>query len=203
MGWPTTSLIREVVPRRVRRGLARAYLVIAVPSVLWFGFQIIGTISSRYYWHWRDISHAVSFLLFELVAVPAIYVLTVWIIAGFSEPPPPAADYRPLLLRAISQLPENNPASRAKLYERAAVALTEHLRRKTPKMLDSHITNETEELRRTTRELEREISTAERKWQASTKGSTALLFVAALGFPVLWVLDFTSMSLYWIARPKC
>ncbi|MGA3308794.1 MAG: hypothetical protein ABSD08_09285 [Xanthobacteraceae bacterium] len=186
----------------MRRGLARTYVVVAVPWVAWFGYQILNVIAARSYWYWRDISHAFWFLLIVPIGAPILYVLIVWVIAGFREPAS-QTDYQPLIALAVSQLTDNNVESRQRLYDRALVALTTQLQQQNPPLSASRIANETLAFSAATRRIERdalaEAFRHNREIQKLKPASTILL-ILSLGAPVLWANSFNEMSLYWIAR---
>lgn len=101
----------QIVPHHVRRGLARIYVAVSLPWVAWFGYQILGVVTVRYYWYWRDISHAFWWLLIVPIGGPILFAVIVWVISGFREPTS-KADYKALIARAVSQLAGNNVEAR-------------------------------------------------------------------------------------------
>jgi hypothetical protein len=195
------------VPRNVQRGLLRLYLVVPVPWVAWFGYQILDALDRH-----RPVSGAVWSLLIVPIGGPLLYLVAGWVIAGFRKPaseaqpkpdeaPPPLeppshrppADYYPVIARAVSRLTDNTPEARQTLYDRARMALTAQL--------DEHDQLQIECERRA---LEAAIHRVENQRRApeflAKQPSTALLIASIILLSKLWVLDPTSMSLYRVAR---
>lgn len=99
--------------------------------------------------------------------------------------------YSSLITKVVSQLPLNDRASREKVYDRARAILAEQ-----------------QSSEREWRALDEAIHRVERRFPKVTVGNplhratTASLVVSIL-FPGAswgWILDFTCMSLYWVAR---
>jgi hypothetical protein len=204
-------------PEHIRRGLLRLYLVVAVPWVAWFGFQILINGPS-----WRYLSRAFWSLLVVPVGAPIVFFVAAWVVAGFQKPKmnfeiphstpeldrqsggPSAThsspqEYYALISRAIGKLPINDYHSRQELYRRARELLHNQLRE-----------HERSYVKRERRSLDNAISIVEQKQRIEQKQrhqfdprSTPLLVVSIFFLAKIWVLDFTSMSLYWVARlPK-
>jgi hypothetical protein len=68
------------LPARLRRGSLRLYLVVAVPWVAWFGFQIL--INGP---RWPYLTRAFWWLLLVPIGGPILALLTVWVVAGFKK----------------------------------------------------------------------------------------------------------------------
>jgi hypothetical protein len=100
-------------------------------------------------------------------------------------------DYESILERAISKLESNNPHAREEIYARARSALS------STEFVDDN------QRKTNMSKLEQAIRLVEKRSPRPipAKGSTTLLFVTIL-FPGLWVMDFTSMSIYWVAPPR-
>jgi hypothetical protein len=129
----------------VRRGLLRLYLVVAVPWVAWFGYQLIDAL--RY--HPRYVSGAFWSLLIVPIGAPLIFVIVVWVLAGFqrslpenrkasaipkseTEATPPVShrsmtEYCPVIARAVASLADNTPEARQAVYDRARSVLITQL----------------------------------------------------------------------------
>jgi hypothetical protein len=98
-------------------------------------------------------------------------------------------NYYPLVFSAVSQLPNNTPASRKELYGRARSGLAEkHHGQKS--------------LKRELRSLEFAIHSVEKSPRTvlENPGSTSLLILSVL-LPQLWLIDVASMALFWVVRP--
>jgi hypothetical protein len=67
-------------PQHLRRGLVRLYLVLAVPWVAWFGFQILLN-GPR----WKYLSHAFWSMLVMPIGGPIEFFVIAWVIAGFQH----------------------------------------------------------------------------------------------------------------------
>ena len=205
------------LPENLRRGIARLYLVVAVPWVAWFIYQIFDA-GSHYDFEDDELSHAFWSLLIVPIGGPILFAIIVWVVTGFqgtgarnketkhiqtskrtpdapqlatqpNDPPEPPPDYYALISRAVCKLPTNNRATRQELYQRAREALHNILRGQ----------------ERSRRKTEwRAFEQATRKVEAENRklepGSTGLLAIL-LFLPGLWAIDFTSMSLFWTARP--
>jgi hypothetical protein len=68
------------VPRHIRRGLIRLYLVVAVPWIAWFGYK---TYTSTY----RSREFAILALPVVPVGALILYFVVLWIAAGFHKRP--------------------------------------------------------------------------------------------------------------------
>jgi hypothetical protein len=195
VGEAHTRPVVQIVPRHVRRGLARTYVAVAVPWVAWFGYQMYDT---RDYWRFRA---AFWSLLIVPIGGPILYVVVAWVISGFREPDS-EADYESLITRAVSQLADNNPRDRQGLYDRALAALTTQLQQQSRELSASRIAKEKRALAAAVRRVEKDARTKERQKTRAMKGASTALLVFSLLFPGLWAIDFTCMSLYWVARPR-
>jgi hypothetical protein len=71
------------LPARLRRGSLRLYLVVAVPWVAWFGFQIL--INGP---RWPYLTRAFCWLLLVPIGGPILALLIVWVVAGFKGSAP-------------------------------------------------------------------------------------------------------------------
>jgi hypothetical protein len=99
-------------------------------------------------------------------------------------------DYYPLIFRAVLKLPSNTRAARFELYDHARKVLAAQ------PMPAAEIKRELRALEFAIRAIEKsplEIS--------GTRGSTAWLVVSIFFLKMLWIMDATSMSLYWVVRP--
>jgi hypothetical protein len=192
------------VPRNVQSGLLRLYLVVSVPWVAWFGYHILDALDQD-----LPVSGAVWSLLIVPIGGPLFYLATggdcrlpkargapkVDETQPRSERPShrPPADYYPVIARAVSRLPNDTPEARRTLYDRARMALTAQL--------DEHDQLQIECERRA---LEAAIHRVENQRRVpeflAKQPSTALLIASIILLSKLWVLDPTSMSLYWVAR---
>jgi hypothetical protein len=114
--------------------------------------------------------------------------------------------FYPVIARAIGQLSENTREARQAMYDRARTTLRAQLGEQSNSfMQDSHA------LEFAIRKLEKESLRSETTKIRAAKISlrdprhypTTAYLVISIFFPRLWILDFTSMSLYWVARlPK-
>jgi hypothetical protein len=101
-----------------------------------------------------------------------------------------AANYYPVIFRAVSKLPANTREGRMELYGRARAALAAQ---SLPKR----------ETKRELRALEWAIRHVEKspKEIPGARGSTVLLVLTIFFFRTPWIVDPTSTSLYWVVRP--
>jgi hypothetical protein len=67
-------------PAHLRRGSLRLYLVVAMPWVVWFGFQIL--INGP---RWPYLTRAFWWLLLVPIGGPILVLLIVWVVAGFKK----------------------------------------------------------------------------------------------------------------------
>ena len=102
--------------------------------------------------------------------------------------------YYPVIAKAVSELPVNEPKAREAVYDRARNVLAD-------RSLPS-------EFERESFALETAIRRVEKGAPRITIGNplhrpTTISLVISLFFPRIWVLDVTCMSLYWVGRlPK-
>jgi hypothetical protein len=68
------------LPGNVRRGFLRLYLVVSAPWVGWFGYQMLAAIPD-----WRSVSAAFWSLLIVPVGGPILFLVILWVVAGFRE----------------------------------------------------------------------------------------------------------------------
>jgi hypothetical protein len=197
----------QTVPPHVRRGLLRLYIAVSIPWVLWFGPVAF----TAYSYSRRDTA---IFALLLVPGVPLLYLIAVWVLAGFQgrpsakvaeSPPRSTADYHSVIARAVSGLADNTPAARQILYDRARMAVAAQLHGQDPPISESHIARERLALEAAIRRIEEEASPRHTTRPPKVHGpaSTALLIASILFLRIFWVMDFTCMSLYWVARlPK-
>jgi hypothetical protein len=196
----------QAIPLKVRRGLWRVYIVITVPWVAFFGVQYLDKLK-RHHFYLRDVFSR-EFWILAVVPLggPLLFLIIAWIIAGFRDPVPDASaakpDYEAFLRRAVSKLPENNSEARQQLYERAQAALAGKVGQQQSLTSPEDIAREKKSLGRAIQRLEQQELQVERlQSRKARRGSTVLLAISMF-FPGLWATDFTSMSVYWVARPK-
>jgi hypothetical protein len=101
----------------------------------------------------------------------------------------PGVDYYPIISGAVLKLPSNTREARLELYEHARKTLTAQ-------------PMPAAEIKRELRALEFAIRAVEKSPRqiSGARGSMAWL-VVSMFFPILWVMDATSMSFYWVVRP--
>jgi hypothetical protein len=80
------------LPQYLRRGLTRLYLVVAVPWVAWYSYQIIEAAQHSGNASQRAISHAFWSLLIVPIGGPILFGVIMWVIAGFRNTPPTIMD---------------------------------------------------------------------------------------------------------------
>lgn len=191
--WRTPNWAR--LPANVRRGIARTYIAITVPWVLWFGYRAIDDAN---HWSRRARVEGDLLLMFSLpLGLVALVAIVVWIAEGFHVQTPQRStsaasvtEYELLLDRAIGKNQPNNAHVRLEIYSSARSAL------------DSMQFVDKDGLIKNRQALERAISRIERRSPRpiSSRGLTFLLMMS-MGAPSLWLIDITCMSLFWIARP--
>jgi hypothetical protein len=73
------TIIREFpeVPRHVRRGFIRLYIVVAIPWIAWFGYEAYGDEDEGW--------GAILWLLVVPVGALILYFVVLWIAAGFRK----------------------------------------------------------------------------------------------------------------------
>ena len=68
------------LPRRIRRGLIRLYILVAVPWVAWFYYTAYGN-----FWSSAAFFRAILWLLVVPIGALILYVAVLWIAAGFRK----------------------------------------------------------------------------------------------------------------------
>jgi hypothetical protein len=198
----------------LRRGVTRLYIVVAVPWVAWYGYQILDAAQRSGYASQRAISHAFWLLLIVPIGGPILLLVIVWIIAGFRKSdwesektqdvaahndvgpletfaPRSSEDYCAVINRAVANLTINDRTNRQRIYERARTVLHSELRGQ-----------DRSRTKYEWKSFEKAIHDIENAEKRVEPASTALLCFSIL-FPSCWMLDCSSMSLYWVARlPK-
>jgi len=208
------------LPENIRRGLLRFYIAISASWIAWFGYRLFEALQRH-----NDglASSAFWSLLIVPIGAPMLLIATLWVIAGFrkapstqDDPPMPwgqppkewtlagptldaaarAKHYCAIIDRAVSQLENKDRQARTALYAKARTILAGKLqgqglwkRWRERNALDKAI-----------RDVETRKSKEDRTNQQYTPASTASLLFSIFVFPVLWIIDATSMSLYWVAR---
>lgn len=204
------------LPEHLRRGLARLYLVVAVPWVAWFVFEIFN--AGTGYRSQRDIAHAFRMLLIVPIGCPLLMLVIVWVIAGFRKSeykiektqnapapngvtpfetfvPRSPEDYYAVINRAVVNLTNSDWTERHRIYERARQVLHSELRGRDR----SQSKHEWKSFEKAVRDVETDATTRQRAGKTFGPASTPLL-VFSLFFPSYWMINSTSMSLYWVAR---
>jgi hypothetical protein len=142
---------------------------------------------------------------------PILFFVIAWIIAGFrkfneatlqSEPPslPSTVDYYGFISRAAAELNGNATEVRETLYERVRTALVTQSLRQEPPVSISQIEIERAALESAISQFEKNEQREERLRSRKLKKASTALLIASMFAPGLWALDFTSMSIYWVAR---
>jgi hypothetical protein len=208
------------LPEHLRRGLLRLYVVVSVPWVAWFGYQFLDHLQRPYYSRSRHAAEVFWWLLLVPVGGPILLLVIAWVIAGFQRralgvdkahliptedkaaPQPKSAphrstgEYYSVIARGVSKLPDNTVEARHDLYDRVRTAFAAQLHGRDP----SWIKYERRMLERAIRQVELR---SPRRWNRSRlqvyrPASTVLLITSIIFSPILWVMDFTSMSLHWV-----
>jgi hypothetical protein len=74
------------LPEHLRRGLLRLYVVVSVPWVAWFGYQLLDHLQRPYYSRSRHAADAFWSLLVVPIGGPILLLVIVWVVAGFRRP---------------------------------------------------------------------------------------------------------------------
>jgi hypothetical protein len=191
-----------------------------VPWVAWFGYGLFDAFQQGD----EDLaSNALWSLLIVTIGVPIVAIAVLWVIAGFGkrEPAPTDKDddnnpphpwgrpakgpsllllgprtkhYYAIIEHAVSQLENKDSQSREALYAKARTILDQKLQgqpewKQEKKVLEKAIRN-FEAFKKYMREFE----------VGPRPPSTTALLLSIFLFPIFWMTDATSMSLYWIAR---
>jgi hypothetical protein len=197
------------LPEHLRRGLLRLYVVVTVPWVAWFGYQLLDHLQRPYYSRSRHAAETFWSLLLVPIGGPILLLVIVWVVAGFRKSalgvdkahviPTKAAthrstgDYYSVIAQAVVGLPDNTVEARQALYDRARTTFTAQLDGQDP----SWIKYERRTLERAIRQVE-SMSAVKQRSRQTYKPASTILLIASIFFPALWVWDFTSMSLYWV-----
>jgi hypothetical protein len=205
------------LPEHLRRGLLRLYVVVSVPWVAWFGYQLLDQLHRPYYSRSRHAAEVFWWLLLVPIGGPILLLVIAWVIAGFQRralgvdkapliptenkavPQPKSAphrstgDYYSVIARGVSKLPDNTVEARQALYDRARTAFAAQLDGHDP----SWIEYERRTFERAIRRVEA-VSPPRSNRQTYGPASTVLLIASIIFSPILWVMDFTSMSLHWV-----
>jgi hypothetical protein len=200
----------------LRRGITRLYLVVTVPWVAWYGYKVYDALQQDGYETTPEVSGAFWSLLIVPIGGPVLFLVVVWVVAGFqkSKPERPQStstikapllkrsssasnrlphEYYVIINRAVSKLSPNSTAARQRVYDHARNALQSQLLNHDPSVIE----RERGALEGAIRNVET-IADLRDKEKLGPR-STGLL-VASIWLPGLWAMDFTSMSLYWVAR---
>jgi hypothetical protein len=207
------------LPEHLRRGLLRLYVVVSVPWVVWFGYQLLDHLHRPYFSRSRHAAEAFWWLLLVPVGGPILLLVIAWVVAGFqkkplgvdeatedkaapqsdsSAPHRPTGDYYSVIARGVSKLPDNTVEARYDLYDRARTSFAAQLNGHDP----SWIKYERRTFERAIRQVE--LKSPRRwnrsQWQTYGPASTFLLIASIIysRFIPLWAMDCTSMSLYWV-----
>jgi hypothetical protein len=160
---------------------------------------------------------------------PTLLVLVIWILDGFqgstgekgetsqtvSDKPQtrwwrarrtlqsaaPSVNYHAVIARAVSEWDyDTSLAKQAReiIYKRAKLRVGFELHAQNSPELDI-----SQQLRLLDEAIKKVELAPRRRARIAQKGSTALLVFTAIVLPRIWAIDFTSMSIYWVARlPK-
>ena len=200
--WPESDARLPRLPDHLRRGLLRLYVVVSVPWVAWFGFQLLEHLQHSYYSSSRYAADA-FWLLLVPIGGPILFLVIAWVVAGFrksalgAHPIPTEAaahrsieDYCSVIAQAVSELPDNTVEARQALYDRARTTFTAQLNGQDPSWIKYE--------RRTLESAIRQVESSAPKPQTYKPASTALLVASLIFGNKLWALDCTLMSLHWV-----
>jgi hypothetical protein len=135
----------DTLPPHVRRGLLRVYFVVSIPWIMWFGYHFVDALNHRP----RLAPRAFWSLLSVPIGSPIVFLLVVWVFAGFqkttprTEPPSAGIHAPPLepvsetecyavIGRAVSNLAVSTPKTRRDIYEHARAVFIAQLRGQDP-----------------------------------------------------------------------
>lgn len=200
----------------LRRGLLRLYLAIALPWLAWFGLQIL--INGP---DWEYLPQNFWWMLTVPIGGPILLIVIAWVAAGFQtselksegRPVPlikqnnrpsekasvarqPPHDYHAVINEAVQRLARNDFVTRRELYRRARTTLQLQLQGQEHLSMNGEL----RALEQAIRDAETSAVNAERDRQRFFSQSTVYLGLSIYLFPHLWAIDFTSMSLFWVAR---
>jgi hypothetical protein len=221
------------LPERVRRGLTRLYIVVSVPWTALFGYHLLDVLylaHLSYRDRWHSALDALWLLVTVPIGAPIVMVAVLWVIAGFgraapasttkeegdSNPPNPwgrpakeetpaglsfaaarTKHYYAIIEHAVSQLENKDSQSREALYAKARTVLDQKLQGQ------PEWDQEKKALETAIREFEGFKKYIHEFAVEPGPPSTAGLILSMYFFKVLWIMDVTLMSLYWVARlPK-
>jgi hypothetical protein len=117
------------LPEHLRKGLTRLYLVVAVPWVAWYGYQISDAAQrSSSYASERAMSHAFWSLLIVPIGGPVLLLVIMWVLAGFRKSSPTTkkaepAQKAPSNETVTSKSPTNPPPDLFEIGRRFAIIL--------------------------------------------------------------------------------
>jgi hypothetical protein len=192
-----------------------------VPWIAWVGYQLVDALQQDD----QDLaSDAFWFLLIVPIGAPLFTLAILWVIAGFrktnpkrqrskedpnpslpwGEPSPEAKtqapsvtdaaepsapnNYYALISDAVSRLEDKSEKARQAIYVKARTVLADKLQ--------GYGRSDT---RREWKALEKAIRDVEENYKPTKAASTISLIASILFLPGLWIMDASSMSLYWIA----
>jgi hypothetical protein len=135
-GWELTRIWERFgaahwfrLPENVRRGLTRLYLVVAVPWVAWYGYQILYASQHSGYSSQRAMSHDFWSLLIVPIGGPVLLLVIMWVFAGFRKSTPTseleaATEKTPTAMDAVIRMTYGNspPKKTANLHEAIQLA---------------------------------------------------------------------------------
>ena len=175
------------LPTYLRNGLSRTYLVVAVPWVAWYGYQIFTALRVHPSGDWDYVSHAFWLMLIVPIGGPLLVWLSIWVVSGFRGAANEDHRARTIADEGLADLGQSlrGSAERAK----AEMNNNTYVAHNAPHEEDTGTAF-------TAQKREQDPAIPKRYKPAST----ALLVVSILVFPRLWLIDVTAVSLYWVAR---
>jgi len=206
------------LPEHLRRGLLRLYVVVSVPWVAWFGYQLLDHLQRPYYSRARHAAEAFWWLLMVPIGGPILFLVIAWVVAGFRKktalrvdtaPEDKAVpqsersashrstgDYYSIIAGAVFKLPDNTVEARQALYDRARTAFAAQLDGQDP----SWTAHERRTLERAIGQVESMSTLKQRSRRQTYNPASTIILIASIFFPKVWLIDFTCVSLYWVAR---
>jgi hypothetical protein len=189
-------------PPNVRRGLLRLYFVISAAWIAWFGYQLFVEFTRKPYLQPSNIAQLTWLLVVAPACLPLLFVVVTWILNGFrkadetNEESEPLPDYEALIRRAVGETPFANRRERKAVYRRARTALENNGKHLPARERAARW----RKLGLAVRSAEADFAAQERARRKAEKASTALLLFTVFIIPGIWLLDVSSLALYWIAR---